>query len=146
MLKEFKEFALKGNVIDMGVGIIIGAGFGKIVSSFVEDLLTPPLGLVLGKVNFTNLFLNLSGKHFSNLADAKAAGAATDNYGIFLNSILDFGLEAFALFLLITWAHRLRRQPVEPPPGNKECPECLSHVPLQARRCAFCTSPLPPSA
>ena len=143
MLKEFKEFALKGNVIDMSVGIIIGASFGKIVSSFVSDILTPPLGLLLGRVDFSSLFVSISGKQYASLPEAKAAGAATLNYGLFLNNIFDFVLVAFALFMLIRWVNRLNRVKVpEAPaaPTTKECPECLSAVPILARRCAHCTS------
>jgi len=141
MLKEFKEFALKGNVIDMGVGIIVGAAFGKIVTSFVSDILTPPLGLVLGRMDFRNLFVTLSSGHYQKLADAQAAGASTLNYGLFLNSLLDFAFVAFALFFLIRWVNRLRPQPEPPPPPQamKECPECLSQIPAAARRCAQCT-------
>src|SRR6187402_2711404 len=106
MLKEFKEFALKGNVIDMGVGIIIGAAFGKIVTSFVTDVLTPPLGLVLGRMDFKNLFFTMKGGDFEKLSDAQAAGASTLNYGLFLNSLLDFVFVAFALFFLIRWINR----------------------------------------
>ena len=146
MLKEFKEFALKGNVIDMSVGIIIGASFGKIVSSFVSDILTPPLGLLLGRVDFSSLFMNISGKQYASLHDAKAAGAATLNYGLFLNNIFDFVLVAFALFLLIRWVNKLNRAPAsavpDAAPTTKECPECLSAVPILARRCAHCTSVL----
>ena len=144
MFKEFKEFALKGNVIDMGVGIIIGAAFGKIVSSFVTDLLTPPLGLLLGRMDFTNLFVTLSTGSFKTLAEAKAAGASTLNYGLFLNSMLDFVFVAFALFFLIRWMNRLRPAPpppVEAPP-MKACPECLSQIPAAARRCPQCTTQL----
>ena len=143
MLKEFKEFALRGNVIDMGVGIIIGASFGKIVSSFVADILTPPLGLLLGRVNFSNLFLNMSGKEFESLAAAKAAGAATINYGLFINSMIDFTLVAFALFILIRWVNKLRKPaPAMAAPANRECPECLSLIPVKAKRCAHCASVL----
>jgi len=144
MLKEFKEFALKGNVIDMSVGIIIGASFGKIVSSFVGDILMPPLGLLLGRVDFSSLFINISGKEYASLHEAKAAGAATLNYGQFINNIIDFVLVAFALFMLIRWVNKLNRVKVaEAPPAaptTKECPECLSAIPILARRCALCTA------
>lgn len=143
MLKEFKEFALKGNVIDMGVGIIIGAAFGKIVSSFVSDVLTPPLGLLLGQVDFSNLFLNLSGKPYVSLAAAKAAGAATVNYGLFINSMIDFTLVALALFILIRWINKLKKPAMAAPAApTRECPECLSIIPLKANRCAHCASVL----
>jgi len=145
VLKEFKEFALKGNVLDMSVGIIIGAAFGKIISSIVSDILTPPLGLLLGRVDLASLFISLSGKHYASLVEAKAAGAATINYGLFLNNVLDFLIVAAVLFLVVTWANKLRRQPAIATPGDRECPECLSRVPLEAKRCAFCTSPLYPT-
>jgi len=111
MMKEFKEFVMRGNVVDMAVGIIIGAAFGKIVSSFVSDILMPPIGLLLGKMDFSNLFVNLSGKSFATMAEAKAAGAATINYGIFFNNIIDFIIVAFAIFVLVRQINRLRRQP-----------------------------------
>jgi len=139
MFKEFKEFAVKGNVMDMAVGIIIGAAFGKIVSSLVNDILMPPIGLLIGKVDFSSLFLNLSGKQYDSLTSAKAAGAATINYGQFLNTVIDFIIVAFAIFLVIKQINRLKR---EPEPSSKECPHCLSKVPLKATRCAHCTSAL----
>jgi len=142
MLKEFKEFAMRGNVLDMAVGIVIGAAFGKIVSSFVSDMLMPPIGLLLGKVNFSNLFIDLSGQPHASLAAAKAAGAATINYGIFLNTILDFLIVAFAIFLLIRQVNRFQRQSEAPPaaPTTKDCPFCASAIPLKAVRCPHCTS------
>lgn len=139
MFQEFREFALKGNVVDMAVGIIIGAAFGKIVNSFVSDILMPPIGLLLGKVDFSNLFLNLSGKPYDSLASAKVAGAATINYGLFLNTVIDFTIVAFAIYLLIRQINRLKRQPEQTP---KECPYCLSKIPLKATRCPSCTSEL----
>lgn len=146
MLKEFRQFALRGNVIDMGVGIIIGAAFGKIVSSFVSDVLTPPLGLALGRMDFSNLFLNLNfgGPGYASLAEAKAAGAPTLNYGLFLNNVIDFTFVAIALFFLIKWVNKLKGPAPEPEPAvpMKDCPECLSKVPEAARRCAHCTSQL----
>jgi large conductance mechanosensitive channel len=141
MIKEFKEFALKGNVLDIGVGIIIGAAFGRIVSSFVSDLLTPPLGMLLGRMDFSNLFITLSGGEYASLAEAQAAGAATINYGLFINNLLDFILVAFALFFIIRWVNRLRPTPaVVAAPVVKQCPECLSNIPSEAKRCAYCTS------
>ncbi len=119
MLKEFKEFAMRGNVVDMAVGIIIGAAFGKIVNSFVSDILMPPIGVLLGKVDFANLFLNLSGKSYESLTSAKAAGAATINYGLFLNTMVDFVIVAFAIFLLIRQVNRLKAKPEL---TTKECP------------------------
>ena len=142
MLKEFKEFAMRGNVLDMAVGIIIGAAFGKIITSFVSDILMPPLGLALGKVDFSSLFLNISGKDYPTLAAAKAAGAATINYGVFLNTVLDFLLVAFAVFLLIKQVNRLKREPVPVAvePTTKDCPYCLSPMAIKAVRCPHCTS------
>jgi large conductance mechanosensitive channel len=142
MFKEFKEFAMKGNVLDMAVGIIIGAAFGKIVSSFVADMLMPPLGLLLGKMDFTNLFVTLSAGSYATLAAAKAAGAATLNYGVFLNTVVDFLFVAFAVFLLIKQVNRLRRAEPAAAPTTKECPYCMSAIPLKARRCPACTSNL----
>jgi large conductance mechanosensitive channel len=142
MLKEFKEFAMKGNVLDMAVGIIIGAAFGKIVTSFVSDLLMPPLGLLLGKMDFSSLFIDLSGQHHPTIAAAKAAGAATINYGIFLSTVIDFLLVAFAVFLMVKQVNRLRRQPPAADPTTKECQYCASVIPIQASRCPQCTSQL----
>lgn len=144
MLKEFKEFVMRGNVVDMAVGIIIGVAFGKIISSFVKDILMPPIGLLLGKVNFSNLFIDLSGKNFATLEEATKAGAATINYGLFFNTILDFVIVAFAVFLMIRQINRLKREPEAVPaaPDTKECPFCLSAVPLKAVRCPHCTSEL----
>ena len=144
MLKEFKEFAMRGNVLDMAVGIIIGAAFGKIITSFVSDILMPPIGLLVGKVDFSGLFINLSGQAFATLAEAKKAGAATLNYGLFLNTVLDFLIVAFAIFLLIKQVNRLNRQPAPAPaaPTTRDCPYCLSAIPIPAVRCAHCTSQL----
>lgn len=144
MMKEFKEFAMRGNVVDMAVGIVIGAAFGKIVSSFVNDILMPPIGLLLGKMDFSNLFINLSGQDFLTLEEARKAGAATINYGLFFNTVLDFVIVAFAIFLLIRQINRMRREPEPAPasPDTKECPFCLSTIPLKAVRCPNCTSEL----
>jgi len=144
MLKEFKEFALRGNVLDMAIGIIIGAAFGKIITSFVSDVLMPPVGLLLGNADFSNLFINLTDKPYATLADAKAAGAATIRYGIFLNTVLDFVIVAFAIFLLIRQVNRMSRQPEAPPaaPTTKPCSYCLSSIPINATRCPHCTSDL----
>lgn len=142
MLKEFKEFTMRGNVVDMAVGIIIGAAFGKIVTSFVGDVLMPPIGMLLGKVDFSNLFIDLSGTGFATLAEAQKAGAATINYGLFLNTILDFVIVAFAIFLLIRQINRMKREPAPAAPDTRECPFCLSTVPLKATRCPHCTSEL----
>jgi len=142
MFKEFKEFAMRGNVLDMAVGIIIGAAFGKIVSSLVEDVLMPPIGLLLGKVDFSSLFINLSGQSYPSLEAAKAAGAATLNYGIFINAIINFLIVAFAIFLLIKQVNRFTAKKEETPaaPSTKDCPRCLSQIPIKATRCAHCTS------
>jgi len=142
MLKEFKEFAMKGNVLDMAVGIIIGAAFGKIISSFVSDLLMPPIGLLLGNVDFSNLYINMSGKAFESLSEAKKAGAATLNYGVFLNTILDFVIVAFAIFLLVKQVNRMRTPAPAAVPTNKDCPFCVSSIPIKATRCPNCTSQL----
>ena len=139
MLKEFKEFIARGNVMDLAVAVVIGAAFGKIVTSFTSDILMPPIGLALGGVDFTNLFVTLKGGSYATLAEAKAAGAATINYGIFLNTLLDFVIVAFAIFLLVRTINRLKREkPADP--TTRECPECLSEIPLAAKRCAHCTS------
>jgi len=144
MLKEFKEFAMRGNVLDMAVGIIIGAAFGKIVGSFVEDILMPPIGMLLGKVDFSNLFVSLTGQSYDSLAAAKAAGAATINYGVFFNHVFNFLIVAFAIFLLIKQVNRLKREEAAAPaaPTTKDCPYCLSTIPVKAMRCAHCTADL----
>ena len=142
MFKEFREFAMKGNVLDLAVGIIIGAAFGKVITSFVNDVLMPPIGLVLGKVDFSNLFIDLSGQNHATLKAAKDAGAATLNYGLFLNSIIDFLIVAFAVFLLIRQVNKLKRQEPAPAPDKKDCPFCLSAIPSKASRCPQCTSQL----
>jgi len=151
MLKEFKEFAMRGNVVDMAVGIIIGAAFGSIVSSLVADILMPPIGLLLGNVDFSNLFLVLkSGKvagPYAALADAKAAGAVTINYGVFVNAVISFVIVAFAVFLLIRAVNQLKRQEAAPPPAptTKACPYCVSTISITATRCGHCTSELRPA-
>ncbi len=142
MIKEFKEFIIKGNVLDMAVGIIIGAAFGKVVTSFVSDVLMPPIGLLLGKVDFSNLFINMSGKTFESLADAKKAGAATLNYGLFLNTTIDFLIVGFAIFLMVRQVNRMKRQAVAPAPTTRECPFCYTAIPVKATRCPHCTSEL----
>jgi large conductance mechanosensitive channel len=141
MLKEFKEFAMKGSVLDLAVGVVIGGAFGKIVSSLVDDILMPPLGLLLGRADFSNFYVNLSGQQYESLAKAKEAGAATLNYGLFLNAVLSFLIVAFAVFLLVKQINRSRRE--EPPaPSTRDCPYCLSTIPLKATRCAHCTAEL----
>jgi len=141
MYKEFKEFIMRGNVIDLAVAVVIGVAFGRIVTSFVEDMLMPPIGLALGGVDFSNLFINLSGKDYPSIAAAKAAGAATLNYGVFINNILNFLIIAFAIFLLIRSISRMQR-PAPAAPTTKDCPYCLSAVPLKATKCAHCTAEL----
>ena len=129
MLKEFKEFAMKGNVLDLAVGFIIGAAFGKIVTSLVTDIIMPPFGLILGKVDFSSLFINISGKSYTSLAEAKQAGAATINYGIFLNNIVDFVIVAFAIFILVRMVNRWNKPGPAGAPTTKECPFCASTIP-----------------
>ena len=144
MLKEFKEFIMRGSVVDLAIGVVIGAAFGKIVTSFVEDILMPPIGLALGGADFSNLFINLSGKDYPSVAAAKAAGAATLNYGIFLNNVINFVIIAFAIFLLIKQINRMQRPAptAAAAPTTKECPHCLSMIPVKATRCPHCTSEL----
>ena len=142
MLKEFKEFAMKGNVLDLSIGIIIGTAFGAIVKSLVEDIIMPPIGLLLGNIDFTNLFLDLSGKAFPTLKAAKDAGAATINYGLFVNTVINFIIVAFVIFLLIRQINRMKKQPAPAAPNTKECQYCLSAIPLKATRCPNCTSQL----
>ena len=142
MLKEFREFVMRGNVIDLAVAVIIGAAFGKIITSFVEDVLMPPIGMALGNVDFSNLFINLSGEDYPSVAAAKAAGAATLNYGIFLNHIINFSIIALAVFILIKQINRLNKPAPAPVPAIKDCPHCFSSIPLKATRCPHCTSNL----
>ncbi|OGF66383.1 MAG: mechanosensitive ion channel protein MscL [Candidatus Fischerbacteria bacterium RBG_13_37_8] len=143
MLKEFKEFAMRGNVLDMAIGIIIGAAFGKIVASLVSDILMPPLGKLLGNINFSNFFITLSEGSFETLEAAKQAGAATINYGLFLSTIVDLVIIAFAIFLLVKQVNRLKRKQ-EPAvdPVTKSCSFCFTTIPIQATRCPNCTSTL----
>jgi large conductance mechanosensitive channel len=145
MLKEFKEFAMKGNVLDLAIGVIIGAAFGKIVTSVVEDLLMPLIGLILGKVDFANLFVSLNGTSYPTLADAKKAGAPTLNYGLFLNNVINFLIIAFVIFLIVKQINRFKREP-DAAPSTKECPYCASAIALKATRCPECTSDLSPAA
>ena len=144
MLKDFRNFVMRGNVLDLAVAVIIGAAFGAIVSSFVKDILMPPIGLLLGRVDFANLFISLSGESYSSLAAAQAAGAPTINYGVFINTIINFIIVAFAIFLVVRLASNLSKPKEEAPaaPTTKECPHCLSTVPLKATRCMYCTSDL----
>jgi large conductance mechanosensitive channel len=142
MFREFKEFAMRGSVLDLAIGIIIGAAFGKIITSFVNDVLMPPIGLLLGKVDFSNLFVDLSGQGYSTLKAAKDAGAATLNYGLFLNSIIDFLIVAFAIFILVRQINKLNRKEETTAPATKECPFCVANIPIKASRCPQCTSQL----
>jgi large conductance mechanosensitive channel len=145
MFKEFKEFAMRGNVLDMAVGIIIGAAFGRIITSLVNDVIMPPIGLLLGRVDFSSLFINLSGTPYASLADARKAGAAVIGYGAFLNTILDFVVVAFVIFLLIRQVKKMKKQPAPASATTRECPYCLSVIPLKATRCGHCTAQLPPA-
>ena len=144
MWKEFKQFVMRGNVFDLAVGIIIGTAFLKIVTSFVNDIIMPPIGRLLGPINFSDLFINLSGGTYESLAKAQEAGAATINYGLFINTLIDFLIVALVVFLLIKQVNRLMVKPVEAPkaPTTKECPYCFSTIPLKATRCPNCTSEL----
>ena len=148
MLREFKEFAMRSNVMDMAVGIIIGAAFSTIVNSLVNDVIMPPIGLLLGNVDFSNLFILLSagspGPPYASLAEAQAAGAVTINYGVFINALISFLIVALVLFMIIRSMNRLRRAEEAAPaePTTKECPYCLSAIPIKAVRCAHCTSEL----
>jgi large conductance mechanosensitive channel len=139
MWNEFKTFISKGNVLDLAVGIIIGAAFGKIVSSFVSDILMPVVGLGLGKVDFSNLFISLNGEHYDTLAEAKKAAVPTLNYGVFLNSVIDFIILGFAIFLIVKMASKVQKPPA-PAPATKECKYCLSAIPLKATKCSHCGS------
>lgn len=139
LISEFKEFALKGNVVDLAVGVVIGAAFGKIVDSFVKDILMPPLGVLTGGPDFSNHFITLSGGEFATLAEAQAAGAATLNYGLFVNHIISFTIIAFAIFLVVKKMNAIVRKPAEAQtPTTRDCPQCLSPIPMAARRCRFC--------
>lgn len=141
MFKEFREFAMRGNVLDMAVGIIIGVAFGAIVTSLVNDIIMPPIGLALGRIDFSNLFINLSGGSFASLAAAKEAGAVTINYGVFVNTVINFIIVAFVLFLMIRSMNKMKRKEEEPAePTTKDCPYCFSQIPIKATRCPHCTS------
>jgi large conductance mechanosensitive channel len=144
MWKDFKEFAIKGNVVDLAVGIIVGAAFNNIVNSLVKDIVMPPIGLLLQGVDFTNLFIDLSGEGYETLAAAREAGAATINYGVFINNVLDFLIIALVVYLLVTWVNRVRHEEEEAPaePTTKECPVCFTVIPIKAHRCPNCTSEL----
>jgi large conductance mechanosensitive channel len=142
MFEEFKKFAMRGNVVDMAVGIIIGAAFGKIVSSLVKDVIMPPIGKLMGNVDFSGLFINLGSVPYETLAAAQEAGAPTINYGVFVNTVLDFIIVAFAIFMAIKGMNALKQAEEAPPaePTTRECPECLSEIPIAAKRCRYCAS------
>lgn len=144
MIREFKEFIQRGSVVDLAIGVILGTAFGKIVSSLVNDIIMPPIGLLLGKVDFTNLFITLSGDKFRTLQDSRAAGAVTINYGMFLNSLIEFVIIAFALFLVIHQVNKLNKSKETPtaPATSKTCPFCDMPIPIKATRCPHCTSKL----
>ncbi len=141
-MSEFKEFAMKGNVMDMAIGIIIGAAFGSIVNSLVKDIIMPPLGLILGRVNFTDLFISLDGKTYASLAEAQAAAAPTINYGLFINTIINFLIVALAIFVVIRKINEMKKKPAPPEPNTKECPYCKETIPKAAVKCSHCTSDL----
>lgn len=147
MLKEFREFAARGNMIDLAVAVVIGAAFGRIISSLVTDVIMPPIGLAIGGISFTDLFVPLDGGSYATLAEAQAAAAPTINYGLFLNALLEFLIVAFAIFLLVQQINRMR-PPARVPPlePSRPCPFCVSSIPVKALRCAFCTSEVPPGA
>ena len=143
MWKDFRAFVLRGNVLELAVAVVLGAAFGRIVTSLVDDVLMPPIGLAMGGVDFKNLFLDLSGRGFATLAEAQAAGAPTLRYGLFINAIVNFLIIAFAIFMLVRAANRVLPPPA--PAATRDCPFCLSPVPLNARRCAHCTSEIAPA-
>lgn len=146
MFKEFREFALKGNMVDLAVGIVVGGAFGQVVNSLVNDVIMPPIGLLLGKVDFTNLYINLTGGAYPSLAAAKEAGAATLNYGLFINTIINFLIVALAIFFVVKAINTARKAAEKPAPAaeptTKECPYCFSTIPIKATRCPNCTSEL----
>ncbi|MER2519862.1 MAG: large-conductance mechanosensitive channel protein MscL [Bdellovibrionales bacterium] len=142
LLKEFQTFAARGNVFDLAVGVIVGAAFGKIVTSFVNDVVMPPIGLLLGKVDFSGLFINMSDKPYETLAAAKAAGAPTLNYGLFVNTLIDFLIVAFVIFLMVRQINKIVAKPAA---TTKECPRCISAIPLKATKCPHCTADISPT-
>lgn len=142
MLKEFREFVMRGNVIDLAVGVIIGGAFGKIVSSLVSDIIMPPIGLLLNGVDFSNLFVSLTGQPYATLAEAQAAGAPTLNYGNFINAVINFLIIALVIFLMIRAINRLQKPALAAAPMTRECPHCFSTISLKATRCPNCTSQL----
>jgi large conductance mechanosensitive channel len=143
MFAEFKKFIMRGNVLDLAIGVIIGAAFGKIVTSVVNDILMPIIGLAAGKIDFSNLFISLNGQHYYTLADAKKAAAPTINYGVFINTAIEFLIIAFVIFMIVKQVNRFVKPPEAPPaPATKECPQCCTTIPLAAKRCPACTSAL----
>ncbi|MGH9357492.1 MAG: large conductance mechanosensitive channel protein MscL [Terriglobia bacterium] len=142
MWREFKAFAMKGSVLDMAIGIVIGVAFGRIITSLVSDIIMPPLGLLLGHVDLSNFFVSLTGQHFGTLAEAKRAGAAVIAYGLFINTVIDFIIVAFAVFLVVKWFTGMKK-PASP--TTRDCPFCLSTIPIKATRCSHCTSTLAPA-
>jgi len=142
MFAEFKKFVMRGSVLDLAIGVIIGAAFGKIVTSLVEDVLMPVIGLAAGKMDFSNLFISLNGQNYPTLAAAKAAAAPTVNYGIFINSVIAFLIVAFVIFLIVKQVNRLMPAPPPPEPSTKDCPQCFTKIPIPAKRCPACTSTL----
>ena len=142
MFKEFKEFVMRGNVMDLAVGIVIGAAFGKIVTSLVDDVLMPVIGTLMGRVDFANLFVTLGEGTFATVADAKKAGVATLNYGIFVNTIIEFVIVAFAIFMVVKQVNKLKKPAPAAPPATKDCPQCATAIPIAAKKCPNCTSQL----
>jgi large conductance mechanosensitive channel len=142
MIEEFKKFIMRGNVLDLAIGIIIGGAFGKIVSSLVDDIIMPPIGLILGKVDFANLFITLDGNSYASLTAAKAAGAATWNYGLFINTLINFLIVSFAIFLIIKQVNRFQKPAPVEEPKTKDCPYCQTAIPVKATRSPHCTSQL----
>jgi large conductance mechanosensitive channel len=142
MLKEFKEFVMRGNVLDLAIAVIIGGAFGKIITSFVNDVLMPPIGLLLGGVDFADLFISLDGQTYESLAAAQEAGGATVNYGVFLNTVIDFIIVAFVIFLVVKAANRMKKPEPAAAPTTKECPHCFTTISIKATRCPNCTSQL----
>jgi large conductance mechanosensitive channel len=141
MFGEFKKFIMRGNVLDLAIGVIIGAAFGKIVTSMVNDMLMPVIGLAIGKVDFSNLFIALNGQHYDTLADAKKAAAPTLNYGVFVNTVIEFLIIAFVIFIVVKQVNRFMKAPPAPV-TTKACPDCCTQIPIDARRCPACTSML----